>query len=283
MSNNICIISGGDEVRLRSYINHSIYAREHGFDYRLECGVDPAATTKFGYKMSIIRRLLALYDWIVWIDDDAYFTDFVDDPIHEYIEEAEQSGCFIVIANGPLEPNGFWSNINTGVVALKNCEESFEMLRLAEVDLMEVRKWWVDDRDGLFTNGDQDQIWWALNQDDLLEHTLIVDHLRWNSRGHYYQDSLSDAFVMHFTGYPDKSWGVVRFAMRFGVGQELVPAELLDKYRVRKRDPMSKIEYQARSARVRALIEVKAVARRLGMFETLRNMRNRVRDARSPI
>ena len=48
----ICLVSGGDEIRQRSYINHAIYAREHGLDYRLECGIDPQIVTKYDYKMS---------------------------------------------------------------------------------------------------------------------------------------------------------------------------------------------------------------------------------------
>lgn len=74
-----CLVSGADEIRLRSYINHAIYARTHGLDYRLERGIDRGITNKFFYKTSIIRRVLPLYEWLIWIDDDAYFTDFSGD------------------------------------------------------------------------------------------------------------------------------------------------------------------------------------------------------------
>lgn len=52
-----CLVSGADEIRLRSYVNHAIYARTHGLDYRLECGLDRGITNKFFYKTSIIRRV----------------------------------------------------------------------------------------------------------------------------------------------------------------------------------------------------------------------------------
>ena len=114
----ICITSGGDEIRLRSYVNHAIYAREHGLDYRLETGIDPHIVTKFDYKVAILRRLLPRYDWLVWMDDDAFFTDFEADNLRRLISEAERDDISLVIAEGPTEPNGFWSRINTGVCLL---------------------------------------------------------------------------------------------------------------------------------------------------------------------
>lgn len=247
----ICLISGADEIRTRAYINHYIYAREHGLDYRLECGLDDDIRTKYDYKTSIMRRILPYYDWVVWIDDDAYFTDFEADDINDHIKQAENENKFLVIADGPLEPNGFWSKINTGVLALKNCEESFKLLTdFHNLPLDEVRAWWDDERDGLFTNGDQDQLWMALNTTGLLDKTLIVDSQRFNSRGHYYKNSLQDAAVMHFCGYPDKEIGVVRFAKQFNIGQELVPEHLLDKYAAVVRSPIKPLEFEVRNRKM---------------------------------
>lgn len=239
-------------------INHYIYAREHGLDYRLECGLDDDIRTKFDYKTSIIRRILPYYDWVVWVDDDVYFTDFAANDINDQIAAADTENQIIVIADGPLEPNGFWSKINTGVVAFKNCEENIELLhQFHSLPLEEVREWWNDDRDGLFTNGDQDQLWMALNTSGLIERTRIVDSLRWNSRGHYYKNSLSDAAIMHFCGYPDKEIGVAQFAQRFGIGQELVPDHLLDKYSSKVRSPMGTLEYQFRSRKMATISRIK--------------------------
>ncbi|MCG7422653.1 hypothetical protein MHY29_07430 [Micrococcus sp. ACRRV] len=236
----IGIVSGGDEIRLRSYINHAIYAREHGLDYRVETGIDPHIVTKFDYKVSIIRRLLPHYEWLVWMDDDAFFTDFDATNITELVTAAEQDGQDLVIAEGPLEPNGFWSRVNTGVMIIRNSEVGRALVEAtAAADLAKVRAWWDDERDGLFTNGDQDQMWWAIQTGGHGTRVRIVGHRELNSRGHYYENSLSDAFVMHFTGYPDKELGVARFADRFGIGQELVPEDLLDKYHVRTRSPLT--------------------------------------------
>lgn len=261
---SIGLVSGGDEIRFRSYVNHLIYAREHGLDYRLEIGLDEGIDNPFLYSTAIIRRLLEHYDWLVWIDDDAYFTDFDSDGIRRLAQDAEQDGKFLVIAEGPEEPNGFWSRINTGVFLLRRGDDANRLLRLMEdAELDAVREWWDPQRDGLFTGGDQDQMWWALFTTDLLERTQIVGHRALNSRGDYYEDSLSDALVMHFCGHGDKPLGVVRFAERFGVGEELVPEHLLDRYSVRVRSPMTRPERLARAARARAWSRAKRTVRPL--------------------
>lgn len=269
-----CIVSGADEIRLRSYVNHSIYAQMHGLDYRLECGIAEGVRNKFFYKTSIIARVLPRYDWIVWMDDDTFVTDFSRDTFRELIAEAENDDRFLVLAEGPLEPNGFWSVINTGVMILRNCPESFEMLRMMDdANLDRARDWWDEDRHGVFTGGDQDLVVWWLETNGLMGRVRIVDHRTLNSRGHYYEDSLSDAFVMHFCGYPDKEWGVVRFAKRFGIGQELVPDELLDRFSVRVRSPMSDREFARRDFRTRTMSRVKKELR--PHYHRLRSLRSR--------
>ncbi|OKL55023.1 hypothetical protein BSZ39_01215 [Bowdeniella nasicola] len=252
------IASGGDEIRLRSYINHRIYAHVHGFDYRLECGVSQGIRNKFDYKLSIIRRLLPTCDWLVWIDDDAFFTDFDATNLRDLLQRAEREDKFLVIAEGAVEPNGWWSNINTGVFLLRNDARGHQLVDLmSESRLDAVRAWWNEERDGLFTNGDQDQMWWALNTHGLIDDTIIVDHHLLNSRGHYYDDSLSNAFVMHFCGHRDKPLGIARFADRFGIGHELVPEHLLDEYGVSVRSPMTATEYRARALRLAMIGQAK--------------------------
>ena len=62
---------------------------------------------------------------------------------------------------------------------------------------------------------------------------------------------------MHFCGHRDKPLGIARFAKRFGIGQELVPELLLDRYSVRVRSPMKYAEFTARAARQEAISKVK--------------------------
>lgn len=247
---NICVVSGGDEIRLRSYINQYIYCREHYLDYRLECGLDTEIRTKFDYKTSIVRRLLRSYDWLVWVDNDAYFTDFDSNNIRTLIEDAEREGNFLVIAEGAREPTGFWSRINTGVFAIKNCPEGeLLLLSMHQTPIAKVEKWWSAERDGFFTRGDQDQMWYILNTSGLVEKTTILPHRQLNSRKHHYVASPKDAFIVHFCRCPSKELEVMQFGRRFGLGRDLVPTELLDKYSSTASYPISPARYLYMSAK----------------------------------
>ena len=266
----ICLVSGADEIRLRSYINHVIYAREHGFDYRLECGLAEGITNKFFYKSRTVERLLPTVDWLVWLDDDVYFTQFARDGLRPLIEQAERDDHYLVIAEGAVEPRGFASFINTGVFLLRNDPRSFRLLELMHsAPLDEVRAWWTPEL-GVFTNGDQDLMTWALKTTDLGDGARIVAPVLLNSRSHLYPNSIHDAFICHFAGHFDKELSVARFGKRFGLGQELVPRELLDKYRVRVRDPLSPLQLRYRMARQRLAARLKPYLR-----ETVRRMRRR--------
>lgn len=268
-----CIVSGADEIRLRSYIGHTVYARLYGLDYRLETGLSRGVENKFFYKMAMVEHVLDRYDWIVWLDDDCFITDFTRDTFRELIGQAERDDRFLVIAEGAVEPNGWWSRMNTGVFALRNDPRTRQMLRrMRDTSVAEVRSRWNEREWGLFTGGDQDVMCWALEETGLIDAVRIVEHRVMNSRPHHYRDSLRDAFVCHFAGYPDKGAGVVEFARRFGSGQELVPQELLDEFSVKVRDPLSPIGYAARIGRMRALSKAKRLLR--PAYRSLRRRRD---------
>lgn len=247
---DICLVSGADEIRLRSYINHSIFAQLHGLDYRLECAVSERVESKWFYKTRTIERVLPRYDWVAWIDDDAFITDFSRDNFTALIQRAEAGGQFLVVAEGPREPNGMWTAINAGVLLVKNCQRSRDLLAaMTTANVGRAKDWWDTERVGWYCDGDQAVIPWWIATQGLEDEVLVVGHRELNSRGHFYENSLADAFVMHFCGYPDKAIGIVAFAERWGIGQELVPDELLDRFHVRVRSPMGPAEKWLRTKR----------------------------------
>lgn len=244
----ICIVSGADEIRLRSYINHTIYCRTHDLDYRLDCTLTEGVKDKFLLKQAAVLRLLPDYDWVAWVDDDCYITDFDRDNFRRYAREAEAAGKFHVIARGVEEPQGFWSYVNAGVFMVKSCPTGFDFLQdIMAGDPQTVVDWWDAEKFGMCNGGyDQDVMTWLMATKDYGQGTLWADHREWNSRYHYYTHSLKDAFICHFAGFPDKKMGVVGFANRYGVGQELVPEELLDRFHVTVRSPMGRAEQRVR-------------------------------------
>lgn len=146
---DICIVSGADFVPLHSYVNHSVYAREFGYDFRFEAGVAEAVENVFFFKTAAIERVIKRYDWVVWMDDETFVTDFSRDRIRDLIDEAEATGVSFIVASGPEEPNGFFSMLNSGVMLLKNCPENVEMLgTMNDESLARARAWWDDGSSG---------------------------------------------------------------------------------------------------------------------------------------
>lgn len=62
---DICSVSGADFVALHSYVNHSVYAREFGYDFRFEAGVAEAVENVFFFKTAAIERGIERYDWVL--------------------------------------------------------------------------------------------------------------------------------------------------------------------------------------------------------------------------
>lgn len=261
----VCIASGGDQVRFRSYINQAVYARQRGFTYHLGIGLSQGVTSPYDHKFTVLEEILPRFDWVVWMDDDVYVTDMTHPVLEGLLLEAEAEDAYLVIAEGPVEPHGGWTRINTGVMALRNDPRTWELLHDARaVDLRDLRGRWDEDLFGVFTNGDQDSICWSLHaKEPLLSGTRIVSHRLLNSRPHYYDDKLDDAFAVHFCGAGDKMLRAAQFAGRFGLGQELVQDELLDRWSVRRRERMGWPELAARVVREQVRLLLKRVRRKI--------------------
>lgn len=248
MTNRVCVMSGGDEVRYRAYVNHAIYARLHDFTYHIGIGLGPAVYSPYYYKFNAILEILGHFEWVLYVDDDVYVTDFHSHTVENLIEQAEERGDFLIIAEGPAEPDGSWTGVNSGVMLLRSDARAFEFLRRSmEADLSAIRASWDEASEGLFTNGDQDAIWRTIVEGDLIDAGVrIVGHSALNSRPYHYRDEVTDAFAVHFCGPGDKRLKIASFGRRFGLGQELVPTSLLEQFSVVQRQVMSPAEMAAR-------------------------------------
>lgn len=268
----VCIISGGDEIRCRSYVNQAIFAREHGFRHQLGIGLAEGITSQYHYKFEVILGALPQFDWILWLDDDIYVTDMRGTQIESLLSDAMRDDHFLVIAEGPEEPDGSWTRVNSGAMILRNDPRSYQLLdRAKRVDLQELALRWDSDASGLWTNGDQDAIWDVISNDAIFTRgTRVVSHTMLNSRPHYYDSSLGDAFAVHFCGPGDKAMKTAEFGRRFGLGQELVSSELLDRWSVRKRQTMSGAEILVRRLRWRMRLATKRVRRKVDWIRRTR-------------
>ena len=261
----VCVVSGGDEVRYRSYVNHTVFAREHGFTHHIGIGLAPGIATVYHYKFEVVREVLPHVDWVLYVDDDVYVTDFGSQAIEEHLADAEARDLFLVIAEGPVETDGVWTKVNSGVMLLRNDPRAFAFLDAAQTrDLAAIEADWSPQDEGLYTFGDQDAIWRVIRDDpQVAAGTAVVGHRVLNSREHYYGDDPTDAFAVHFCGPGDKPLRVAVFGRRFGWGQELVPDDLLDRYSVRRRERMGDPEIAARRARLVGRAGAKRVRRKV--------------------
>src|SRR5829696_2931709 len=61
--------------RFESFVNHRAYADRHGYSYIYNFQSEEPLK-KYMHKVATILRYMDLFDWVFWIDDDAFFTDF---------------------------------------------------------------------------------------------------------------------------------------------------------------------------------------------------------------
>lgn len=231
---DVCIVSGGDRLRYPSYIGHKIFAGMAGHDYRFEAGPLLGLSNKYFFKVRSVLDVLPRYDWIVWLDDDAFITDFGRTTIlTDLIAQAEAADNFLVIADGPTGEGGSWSKINSGVFLLRQDPRSRQLLNDVLVsDLSDVEAWWDPDAYGLFTGGDQDAILCSLARREQLETEVsIVSHRLMNARPWQYVDSLDEHFICHFPGMKSKRTAMHDFAKRFALTNEMIPESLRETYR----------------------------------------------------
>ena len=234
----VCVVSGGERVRFASHINHAIYARENGYDYRLQIGLTERAQNGYFLKLAVLERLLPFYDWILWIDDDAFFTDFDGEAIRRLITAAEAEGQFLVMSR-QIDATPF----NTGVMLLQSVPAVQCLLRQAlESDPLEVEIWWDPKADGVFLSSDQEALWWAISKSGLRSQVRIVEPRELNALPDCFLGEVSDLPVVHFYGSLFKELRIAEFGRRWGYGNELAPEHLLEAHGVRHREETSTLK-----------------------------------------
>jgi hypothetical protein len=215
--------------RFNSYINHSIYCALHGY-YYVDASFPGRHVKPYFWKLERILRYLDLFDWIFWLDDDAYFTDF-SKPLHEFVSDAET--CELVICRSPSTKQLF-TKISSGQFFLRNTPTSRHFLRLAlEVDVDALKdSFWSPDL-GFFSGGDQDAFVYLTETNPRFGRTFarLLDHNNFNNRDFEYERRADEHLLVHFTG-ARKEKSKKSFCRRLGLNEYVVPEELLRGFRV---------------------------------------------------
>ena len=156
----IAIISGRyPHTDFKSYLNHKKYADAHGYTY-ISCCWQGNKSNPYFNKIAYIQHYVDLFDYIFWIDDDAFFMNHEKD----IFEFTNYSGKFLTICESPKYKK-VWTYISSGQFLLRCDREGKKFLdRIECTDMREVRSFWDETIYGYYTNGDQDVMVYVLQK-----------------------------------------------------------------------------------------------------------------------
>jgi len=226
----VCILSGRYPVtKFESAINHKIYANTFGYDY-INCNWPTKEKNLYFNKIHYILSYIDSYDYIVWIDDDAFFLDFEVD-IMKYLPRGSN---IMSVCESPSYKD-LTTFFSSGQFILKSCAVSRSFLNeILTQDISKVEKWWTDDF-GFYTKGDQDLMIYLFHNDERFSNKFTLhDYKKFNSRAENLFDvDLHKPLILHFTGtHKVKMKNYRKVQSELSLDSSLVPVGLLTDYNI---------------------------------------------------
>jgi len=116
MKDKLIIISGADSYRYDAHINHQKYADKYGVDYKfhLSNGLKNPYFTKC---YAILDSFQNGYDYVLWMDDDAFFINLDWDCTSVFRENRED----VILTRGRSKKNGI-TFFNNGIMFIRNTD-----------------------------------------------------------------------------------------------------------------------------------------------------------------
>lgn len=226
-SNKIGIISYCDHLRTFAHVNHKYYASKHNYHYIFD--ISPTLNSPFKNKIEKILELLDLFEWVFWIDDDAFFLQY-DKPLDQFIKGKEQYD--LIFCKSPIN-EGNWTYLSSGNFFLKNTPKVKEFLTAClDTNLEQAKEAWDEEKFGLFTNGDQDVMVYLLQFDPRFNSELFharYEYDKFNTREFHFKNKSNEHFLVHFTG-TEKQQQTLDFAKKFSLSAALIPAHAFNAY-----------------------------------------------------
>lgn len=228
-SANVLILSSHSNPKTSGPVNHQVYAMRHGYDYLFDM-TPLALKTPYDQKLDVIARTMrrTRCDWIVWIDDDAYFMQ-LDKPITDFLPKNDTVD--FVICRSPVNLQGIWSYINSGVVIIRNCKQALLIVEEAlHLSMSQVEAWWDAEKYGHFVaGGDQERLTYVFENNPLCKDAVTIhDHTEFNSRAYHFTRSADELFVCHLASHRDKAVPLAMMMERFGLDIHLLPVDVAD-------------------------------------------------------
>lgn len=194
----IGVVSGRyPESSFSSHINHKAYCLRHGYCY-INANWPTGEKNPYMNKIRYIQEYYHLFDYLFWIDDDAFFIN-KEVALESLIPE---HGEILVACRSPSYKK-IHTYLSSGQFLIKcnNLGRSF-IDEVGSTDLEMVKSWWDSTPLdlGFFTNGDQDaMVFQILTNDQYKDRVKLHDHRVFNSR---FEELMGKEtpFILHFTG-----------------------------------------------------------------------------------
>ncbi|HIB49054.1 MAG TPA: hypothetical protein EYN07_10680 [Flavobacteriaceae bacterium] len=226
------IISGRyPRTNFDSYVNHKVYADLYGYTY-IHCNWPTKHKNKYLNKIEYILYAFSFFDYIVWIDDDAFFYDFSKD-VFQYSPQGEQ---FLSACESPTfkELKTYFSS-GQFVLRCTPLAKQF-LLDILKTDIALVKSWWPKEM-GYYTGGDQDIMIYLFHEKIEYKKGLqLYEYKCFNSRAaNLFDTDVHKPLILHFTGKPDiKNYDYKQVQIEKGLDSSLVPKEILSEYNLVK-------------------------------------------------
>jgi hypothetical protein len=192
----IAVISGRyPSTEFESPVNHRIYCDKNGYTY-IHCNWPTKAKNPYLNKLHYIQEYMNHFDYLFWIDDDAFFLD-LDFDIQAYLPTEKH---FLSICKSPSF-KALKTVFSAGQFLLRCDERGKQFIQDAMVaDLSQIKKDWPESN-GYFSNGDQDIFVYLSQRSEYSDGILMWDYQAFNSRFENLLDEDPHPIaILHLTG-----------------------------------------------------------------------------------
>ena len=218
----ICVVATATndleyQYKYTNRINEA-YCRKHGYDFIFEQCED-TSVKKHYLKKDLILRHLDKYDWVLYLDVDAWFNDFsrkIEDIIDTY---AKPDTALIVARHNKAISKTKTSDqdlVNAGVLLVRNSKDTIKLLEDWHFR-SDYAKDWLKTRTSL---NDQPYLCMSLMfNPDVYNHTVVVEDTVMNYFTNRVPPYKKDTFILHASGINNnKSWrALAPAALKFTV------------------------------------------------------------------
>ena len=214
MKNKTIIISGADSYRFDAHINHKSYADKQNIDYKFHLS-SGLANPFFTKCYAVLDSFEKGYEYVLWIDDDAFFINPDWDCLSVFKKYAED----VIVTQGRTNKKSGTTLFNNGIMFIKYTPIMKEIFTdIPSVDWKEMKNNW-NYKWGPCEGNDQPRMIY-LTQTRYPETVKILDYPGFNAHEITFKQRKNfiktDPPIVHITGQ-NKESKIKRFTQVTGI------------------------------------------------------------------